>query len=156
MKLERFGKQIELELFCTLTDEEIQSRGMMLVETVRLKDETNRAQKESAKAYRETLTGLDERQRDLSRIIRERAERRMVRCAVLFHAPTEGTKRIIRVDTGEIVREETMTQAELQLNIWDSQVEFEKYMKEQEVDSVTTEEEPAGESAKPDVSEEQE
>ena len=109
------------------------SRGLMLVETVTAKDETRAAQTESAKQFRELLTGLDQRQRDLSRVIRTRIEQRMIRCVVHFHTPAEATKRVIRIDTGEVVKEVAMSAEECQMHMFSSQVEFEAFMRAQEV-----------------------
>ena len=47
-----------------------------------------------------------------------RAEERLVECAVQFHRPTEGVKRIVRTDTGEVIAEEPMTDQEKQLNLF--------------------------------------
>lgn len=125
------GKQIELDLPCTLTDEELQSRSIMLAETVVQVDDVQEARSSSAKDFREKLVGLLERQRMLSGVLKTRIERRIVRCIVEFHTPAEATKRITRLDTGEVVREEAMTAAECQLNLWSSKVEFEAYMRKQ-------------------------
>ncbi len=55
----------------------------------------------------------------------------MTPCTVFFHTPAEATKRIVRMDTGEVVREEAMTAAECQLNMFAAQQEFERFMQEQ-------------------------
>lgn len=123
--------RMELQLFCTLTDEEVQSRGLMLGETVSLIDDTNSARTTAMKEYKDRLTGLTERQRELAQIIRERSEKRMVECRVIFHAPSEGMKRVVRLDTGEQVREEPMTTAEKQMNLFASQKDFEEFMRDQ-------------------------
>lgn len=125
------GKRVELELFCALTDEELRSRGMALVETVTAIDETNSARTQTMREFKERLMGLVEQQRKLSCVIRAQAEKRMVPCMMLFHVPSEGTKRIVRLDTGEVVREEAMTPGELQLNIFSSQTEFTEWMRGQ-------------------------
>jgi hypothetical protein len=41
-------------------------------------------------------------------------EMREIECVVEFHKPRQGVKRIIRLDTGEIVREQQMSGGELQ------------------------------------------
>ena len=133
------GKRVELELYCALTEDEVRSRTMMLVETVQSIDETKSAQTEAAKQFRERLTGLQEKQRDLSKVLRDGAEKRMVSCVVLFHVPVEGTKRMVRLDTGEIAREEAMSVAECQLNIWNSPDDFTKFMSGQGVEDVAAE-----------------
>jgi hypothetical protein len=123
--------RVELELFCMLTDEEVQNRGLMLGETVSAIDDTNTARTAAMKEFKERLVGLTEQQRKLARIIRERAEQRMVTCAVRYHAPCEGIKRIVRLDTGELVREEPMTNSEKQLNLFAAQSDFDVFMKSQ-------------------------
>jgi hypothetical protein len=121
----------ELELPCTLTDEEVQSRGRMPCETIWAIDETQAARTAAMKEFKERLVGLNETQRKLARVIRNRVENRMVRCLLQFHVPCEGTKRVLRMDTGEVVREEPMTDQEKQLNLFAAQQEFEKFMQNQ-------------------------
>lgn len=41
-------------------------------------------------------------------------EFRMIKCAIDYHVPSKGYKRISREDTGEVIREEKMTAGELQ------------------------------------------
>lgn len=125
------GARIERELLCGLTDEEVQSRGRLLSETVTTIDEINEARTAAAKQFKERVTGLVELQRRLSKAIRERAEMRMVVCAVQFHRPSEGMKRIVRTDTGEVLCEEPMTDGEKQLHLFAAQSEFEKFMQGQ-------------------------
>ena len=55
----------------------------------------------------------------------------MVSCTVQFHTPCEGIKRIVRTDTGEMVREERMMNSEKQLNLFAAQSDFDSYMKSQ-------------------------
>lgn len=124
----------ELELPCTLTDEEVQSRGRMLGETIWAIDDTQAARTAAMKEFKERLVGLNEQQRKLARVIRNRVENRMVQCAVQFHAPLEGVKRIVRMDTGEVVREEPMTDSEKQLNLFAAQGDFESFMKDQGIE----------------------
>ncbi len=125
------GKRIELELPCTLSEEEMQSRSMMLVETVAHKDETARAKRDAAKEYGDQLVALDEKQRQLAGVLKTGIERRMVGCQVLFHTPAEATKRIVRMDTGEVVKEEAMTPAECQMHMFAAYSAFEEFMKEE-------------------------
>jgi hypothetical protein len=124
---------LERKLFCTLTDEEVQSRGSMLCETIWKIDETNSARSEAMKQYKERLVGLNESQRKLAHVIRERSEERIISCFAQYHTPSEGTKRIVREDTGEVVAEEPMTDAEKQLNLFASESDFEKYMEHQDI-----------------------
>jgi hypothetical protein len=143
------GKRIELELYCNLTDDEVQSRGLMLVEAITERDQVDAARREAAKQYRDKLVGLDERQRKLGRVIRERAESRMVQCVVQFHTPVEATKRIVRLDTGEVVREEAMTQGECQLNMFASIGELERLMETEAAPESEPDNSPEGAESEP-------
>lgn len=121
--------RIELELPCALTDEEVQSCGRMLGETVSQIDDTQETRTATMKEFKERLVGLNETQRKLARIIRNRVENRMVMCVVQFHTPAEGIKRIVRGDTGEVVDERTMTDSEKQMNLFAAQKDFEEFVK---------------------------
>jgi hypothetical protein len=127
-------KRIEMELPCALTDEEVQSRGRMLGETIWAIDETQAARTSAMKEFKERLVGLNEMQRKLAGSIRDRMENRMVGCALQFHTPGEGMKRTVRLDTGEVVREEPMSEAEKQLNLFAAQADFERFMESQGTD----------------------
>jgi hypothetical protein len=136
--------RIERELVCVLTDGELQSRATMLCNTVGEIDQVQHDKKDAMKEYQDQLTALQEQQRKLVRTIRERSERRIVACAVLWHTPAEGVKRIVRLDTGEPIAEESMTDSEKQLNLFAAQQEFATYMQNQGVDE-------APENQKPDT-----
>ena len=126
------GKPVELKLPCTLTDRELQSRGLMLGASVIQKAEVEQQRREAAKEFRDRLTGIDELQRELTAVLTSGIEFRMVGCLVQFHTPAEATKRTVRCDTGEVVKEEPMTAGECQLHLWAAQQDFEKFMREQE------------------------
>ena len=55
----------------------------------------------------------------LSRDINGGWEMRYIECVCQFHTPTIATKRIVRQDTGEVVRECAMEKDELQENLFD-------------------------------------
>lgn len=130
MAVER-GKRIELDLPCMLSEDEVQSRGMMLVETVAQKDDVAAAKRTVTKEFNDKLTALDERQRQLAVVIRSGIETRLVACELQFHTPAEASKRTVRLDTGEVVREEAMTPAECQTHMFAAYTEFENFMKAQ-------------------------
>ena len=109
---------IERKLICHLTDAELQSRGRMLSETIALIDQVQSARAQVNKEFKEKITGLQEEQRRLAAAYVNRAEERLVECAVQFHRPSEGIKRIVRTDTGEVIAEESMTDQEKQLNLF--------------------------------------
>jgi hypothetical protein len=112
------AKRIERKLVCELSEAELQLRSASLADTVTTIDQTKAARKEKAKEFGDLLAGLEDRQRELSRAIRTGIEERLVACAVNFHAPAEGVKTIIRLDTGELVGEEQMSSEECQTKIW--------------------------------------
>lgn len=68
------SKRIELELFCELGEEEIQSRQSLLIQTLAERDDVDAERAAKAKQYRDKLTALDERQRKLRGVIRDRSE----------------------------------------------------------------------------------
>src|SRR5262249_39580173 len=111
-------KEIDLELWCDLTDFEVQERAQQLGAAVAEYDQVDSDKKDSMKEYTEQLKEIAGRMRRLSRIIRNRTEVRIVKCTVSFHTPVAGTKRIVRLDTGEIVREEAMSIAESQQHLF--------------------------------------
>jgi hypothetical protein len=106
------AKEIDLELWCELTGDEIQERAQQLGNALSEYDRVDADKKEAMKEYAESLKEISGRMRRLSGIIRNRTEQRIVKCIVTFHTPVAGTKRIVRLDTGELVREEAMTMAE--------------------------------------------
>jgi hypothetical protein len=114
------AKKIEIELPCALSDDEVRSRGDYLVELIARMDAVSEEKSNVARRYKDQLSGLAETQRKVAAAIRTRCETRMVRCWVTYHAPCEGVKRTTRMDTGDVVSEEPMTDAEKQLNLFAS------------------------------------
>lgn len=108
----------ERELLCELNDEEMLSRGQMQARTITEIDAVEEERSNGMKVYKKRLEGLHESNRKLAGIIRTRQETRIVRCVVLFHAPTTGRKQIVRTDTGEIIAEEEMSDAEKQMKLF--------------------------------------
>jgi len=119
-------KKIEIELACSLSDDEVRSRGDYLVELIARMDAVSEERSNVAKRYKDQLSGLAETQRKVASAIRTRCEIRMVRCWVTYHEPCEGMKRVVRMDTGDVVSEEPMTDAEKQLNLFASIEDLEK------------------------------
>lgn len=112
-------KEIVLDLMCDLGNDEVNDRAQQLSSTISRNDEVDAEKRASAKHYAEQLNALGGQIRKLSGVIRQRAESRPVACAVLFHSPSTGTKRIVRKDTGEVVRDEAMSQFEMQNNLFE-------------------------------------
>jgi hypothetical protein len=112
-------KQIEMQLACELSQEEIQFRAQELGVAVAEYDVIDDEKKSAMKLFKERLEVVAHRMRRLSKIVQEKREYRMVACVVEFHVPAVGSKRIVRTDTGEIVREEAMTPEERQNNLFE-------------------------------------
>ena len=116
-------KEIDLELMCDLTDEDVQQRAQELGAAI---EEQYRVQGEKADAMKEftdQLKEIGERLRKISRAIRTRSESRIVKCVVQFHKPSPEFKRIARLDTGELVRDEPMTAEERQRHLFEPPTE---------------------------------
>ena len=114
-------REVVRDLMCDLSDEELFDRAQQLSSTLQRYDEVELEKKNSNKRYSDMLGELGGEARKLSVIIRRRCESRPVCCAVMFHAPVKGSKRIVRTDTGEIVSDEPMTAAELQNNLFEDE-----------------------------------
>lgn len=111
-------RKISEQLFCVFTQEEIETKGQELSTSMIAYDEVESAKKEATKEYTDQLKALRGTMRGLSRAIRKKGETRPVECIVHFHIPDIGRKRIVRIDTGELVREEAMTPEECQENLF--------------------------------------
>jgi DNA segregation ATPase FtsK/SpoIIIE-like protein len=112
------SKEIMLELWCELDDIEMLVRGQMLGAVVAEVELVEVQKTDAMKSFTDQLKALSQQRSKLGGIIRRKAETRMVNCVVQFHAPAPGTKRITRLDTGEFVRDEPMTAAEHQGNLF--------------------------------------
>ena len=112
-------KELVMDLSCELDEAEVNQRAQELSSTVVRRDEVSLEKGNVTKGYNERIAELEGNIRKLSKVIRARAEFRPVNCAVMFHSPVVGTKRIVRKDTGEIVRDEAMTSFECQNNLFE-------------------------------------
>ena len=113
-------KRIVMDLMCELDETEVAERARNLGELVIEQDQVEDEKKSVMKGYGERLAEIRQGLRRLSRVIRERREKRAVTVMVEFHRPTQGVKRITREDTGEFVREEPMSIEECQEQLFDS------------------------------------
>jgi hypothetical protein len=119
-------KKITLMLRCGFTKEEIEARANEMCMAMMRYEEVEELKKEVARDFTEELKMLRATLRRLSKEIRERGSDRPVECEVLFHKPVAGMKQIIRLDTGELVREEQMSFQERQENLFDDVSELER------------------------------
>lgn len=119
-------KQIEMQLACELSQEEVQFRAQELGVAVTQHDVIADEKAKAMKLFKERLETVSHRMRRLSKIVQAKLEYRMVACAVEFHVPEVGTKRIVRTDTGEVVKEEAMTPEERQNNLFETSADVKK------------------------------
>src|ERR1700733_331003 len=112
-------KEVTLEMVCDLDDVELGQRAQALSLTTLKIDEVEDNKTTVNKEFKEELSGLREQARKLSRTLRSRSEVRPVVCFVVYHSPVQGTKRLIRKDTGELYRDEPMTSQEMQANLFE-------------------------------------
>jgi hypothetical protein len=112
-------KEITVEISCELDEIELLMRGQMLSQAYLDFEQVQLQKKAAMKEFADELEGIRSRINKLCGIIRSKAEPRMVNCAVQFHKPVQGTKRIVRLDTGEIVRDEPMSAQECQVHMFD-------------------------------------
>src|ERR1700728_1555731 len=105
-------KQIELKLLCDLDESELQLKTQEVAACLGEMDEVEDRRTKASKEFRRELNEINERMRRVAYQVRTKTESRMVACTVEFHQPQLGYKRTVRLDTGEIVREEPMTDEE--------------------------------------------
>ncbi len=125
-------KRITETLTCELSEQELNEKGQLMSAAMLEYDTVEDQKKEATKVFSEQLKEVRGRMRQLSRVIRDKSEERSVECIVRFHNPEPGMKRIIREDTGEIVRDEQMTMAERQNNLFDDISELNRLYKSDE------------------------
>lgn len=116
------SKEILQDLMCELDHAEVNDRAQQLVSSIVRHDELEIEKKNVTKTFTDRIGELGSSIRRLSTVIRQRAESRPVACAVMFHTPCMGTKRIVRKDTGDIVRDEAMSAFEHQNNLFEDGV----------------------------------
>src|ERR1700744_5446310 len=105
------------------TEDELREKSKNLALAVQNKTQAQEGQKAAASQFKELIENADAKIGKLSRDINMGWEMRTVDCAVLFHTPVQGTKRIMRLDTNKIVRDQAMLAAEMQENLFSPSAE---------------------------------
>lgn len=105
------------------TEEELRQKSKDLARSVQLQTAAQEEQKAAVAQFKERIEAQVANIGRLSRDINGGWEMRNIDCLVQFHTPTIGSKRIIRQDTGEVVRECAMEKHELQENLFDTSEE---------------------------------
>lgn len=107
-------QKIHLDLEVKLTAKELQQKGQEMASAVIQYDEYEAEKKAIANDLGGKMKELHATLSQLAKITRRKTQTRSVECEVQLHTPEEGTKRIVRLDTGEVIKEIAMTLAERQ------------------------------------------
>jgi hypothetical protein len=110
-------RKTTLELRCEYSDDELAFKRDELSTVIVHQGAVETRKAEVNRGFKEELDGLYARASELAHQIKRRGENRPVQCLVEFHKPNVGEKTIIRLDTGEQVRVEPMTEDERQEEI---------------------------------------
>jgi hypothetical protein len=100
------------------TEEELKQKSKDLARSIQLQVAAQEEQKAAAAQFKERIETQVATIGRLSRDINGGWEMRNIDCIVQFHTPTIASKRVIRQDTGELVRECAMEKHELQENLF--------------------------------------
>jgi hypothetical protein len=110
--------KITMSLFCSFTDLEAEEKGQQLSTASITYDEVEDAKKTAMKEFTDNLKMLRGTMRSLSKAIRAKGEYREVSGLVRFNHPTVGSKETVRLDTGEVIKTEPMSDAEKQADLF--------------------------------------
>jgi hypothetical protein len=106
-------RSIELVQY-NFSNEELRLLGEQLARESEMSADLRDKKKELAASISVAIKESDGRVGDLARKINQRHEMRDAECTALMNTPRVGVKSIVRVDTGEVIREDRMTVDELQ------------------------------------------
>lgn len=101
------------------TQDELRERAKSLAMNVQRQTQSQEEQKAAQAQFKERLERFSSEIGKLSRDINNGWEMRNILCAVQYNSPAQGTKSIIRHDTGELVREMPMSKHEMQENLFE-------------------------------------
>lgn len=108
-------KNIKQTLICDLTDKERQDYGLPLATALGDREDIETEKKKHADHFKDRIAGLQAKADELSRKVRDGKEWRDVDCRVFYGQPDKQHKQTIRLDTGEVVKTDRMTDSDLQL-----------------------------------------
>jgi hypothetical protein len=120
------GKRLTLRLYSEFSQQELDDKRDRISGAMLEYDDVEAEKKESNKEFSEAMKGLRGEMRSLAKAIKRRGEDRDIDCLAKFHDPQIGFKTIVRLDTGEIVKTEPMTDDERQDNLFEEVDELER------------------------------
>lgn len=101
----------------TFTEEEIANFSRKLAEETQLLESAEAEKKVAVAQFSERIARHKGTSSGAARNICMGYEMRMVECDVILDTPTVGAARVIRKDTGEVVKERAMSSEEMQLEL---------------------------------------
>ncbi len=119
VKAEKAPVVVKEYLRYEFTEDEIKQKSKDLARSVQLQTAAQEEQKAAQAQFKDRIESQIANIGRLSRDINGGWEMRNIDCLVQFHTPTIATKRLIRQDTGELVRECAMEKHELQENLFE-------------------------------------
>ena len=102
-------------LMCDLTQSERNEYGIKLATRLGDMEAIEAEKKKNADHFKDRIAGLQAACDELSRKVRDGKEWREVECEVLLGSPDREHKQTIRLDTGETIKTERMTESDLQM-----------------------------------------
>ena len=112
-----FDRKEQLILRCDFTEEELKGFSKELARSTAQLAQAEEEKKAAMAQFAERMTGQKALLSGLARKINEGYEMRMVECGIKLDSPIAGTTRVIRLDTGEVVKERAMHADELQRSL---------------------------------------
>ena len=100
-------------LNCPFTTEELKEIGIQLALANQKRERLEDDKKQSMSQFKSELDAAEAQIKSLAQKLARGSEDRSIDCDVLYNTPTEGTKTIVRGDTGETVQIVNMTDGEI-------------------------------------------
>jgi hypothetical protein len=112
-------KRTNLSLPREFTPDELQAKANELALVIEALDKLEEDKAQTSKEFSETIKSFRSRMNGLAKAIRTRGETRLVECVVRMNCPNPLEKSTVRLDTGELVKTEPMTQEERQERLFE-------------------------------------
>ncbi len=109
--MERYPKSTE-QLECVLTQEELVEKGRKLSKETQRRNSLEDEKKSVNSSLKASIDACNAEINRLGIIVSNGKEMREVECETHFNTPQDGIKSLIRTDTGEVIREQPMSNNE--------------------------------------------
>lgn len=113
-------RTVEMLLPVEFTQAELDEKRDRICAALGEYDDVENEKTAVSKEYGERLKALSGEMRKLAMHIKAKQEDRKVSCKIQYHQPSTLYKTVVRIDTGEIVRTEPMSQSEQQDDMFDA------------------------------------